>query len=152
MSTEIILIVEDEGIAAIYLESKTQQLGYESAGTAFSGEEAIEMSRRTKPDLILMDIKLGGKMDGIQAGKLIRKELAIPIIYLTALSDEETVARAQENVPLGYLIKPVQESLLKSTIEMAFDKHRLAKHSLDNGGSKGEIRPSEDGTEAKECV
>ena len=122
-----ILVVEDEGISALHLEAKLQSLGYESAGIAYSGEEAIDKAKEARPDLVLMDIKLNGEMDGISAGGRVQREFGIPVVYLTAFSDEETVARARETAPFGYLIKPVQENVLRTTIEMALEKHDLQK-------------------------
>jgi two-component system sensor histidine kinase/response regulator len=122
-----ILVVEDEGISAVHLQAKVESLGYQCAGVAYSGEEAIAKAREARPDLVLMDIKLTGELDGIQAGNRIQKDFGIPVVYLTAFSDEETVARARASAPFGYLIKPVQENALRTTIEMALEKHHLQK-------------------------
>ncbi len=122
-----ILIVEDEGISALHLEAKLQELGYEAAGTADSATEAIKMAGELRPDLVLMDIKLKGELDGVEAGNRIQQKFGIPVVYLTAYSDEETVTRARRTAPFGYLIKPIQENMLRTTIEMALEMHRLQK-------------------------
>ena len=122
-----ILIVEDEGISALYLEAKVQSLGYESVGITSSGEEAIEKARVARPNRVLMDIKLAGNLDGIEAGDKIQKDLGIPVVYLSAFSDEETIARAKGTAPFGYLTKPFQESALRSTIEMALEKDAVRR-------------------------
>lgn len=122
-----ILIVEDEGIAAMSLEIKLTALGYDSVGIAFSGLEAIAKAENTKPDLILMDIKLQGDIDGIEVAKKILKSRNIPVVYLTAFADDATLFRARDTTPFGYLVKPVRDSALRSTIEMALEKFRLEK-------------------------
>lgn len=122
-----ILVVEDEGISALYLEARLQNLGYQSIGVADTGQDAIEMAGRLHPDLVLMDIKLKGDLDGISAGNRIQKDFDVPVVYLTAFSDQDTVARARDTAPFGYLIKPVRESALYTTIEMALEKHLLQK-------------------------
>lgn len=132
MAGERILIVEDEGVAALSLEAKLRDLGYEPAGIAFSAAEALRMSLELTPDLILMDIKLSGEEDGIDAALRIRQRAEIPIIYVTAFSDDLTLARAKNTSPFGYLVKPLREELIKCTVEMALEKYRLErqlKHS-----------------------
>lgn len=127
MSTEKILIVEDEGVAAMNLEDKLISLGYQSAGIAFSAEEAIERAKSELPDLILMDIELHGTPDGIEAARTIRESLDIPVVYVTAFSDDKTIERAKETSPVGYLIKPYREQSIKTTIEIALNTFRLEK-------------------------
>ncbi|MEI6842714.1 MAG: response regulator, partial [Methanomicrobiales archaeon] len=101
-----ILIVEDQAIVSMTIESQLQELGYKVAGIASSGEEAINQARMKTPDLILMDINLGGGIDGITTAEHIGLFLDSPIIYLTAYSDEETVRRASLTGPFTYLTKP----------------------------------------------
>ncbi len=124
MAGEKILIVEDDAIIAMRLQDTLDNWGY---GTAIipSGEKALEWIDQYHPDLVLMDIRLDGKMDGIQAAEQIRANLGPPTIFLTAYSDEELIDRAKLTEPYGYLVKPVQERELRSTMEMALFKHRM---------------------------
>ncbi|MBI1860616.1 MAG: response regulator [Deltaproteobacteria bacterium] len=130
MNKTRILVVEDEAVAAMNLETKLVQLGYECAGIAFSGAEAIKKAAETVPDLILMDIKLKGEMDGIEAAIQIKESNNTPIVYLTAFSDDATLFRAQNTAPYGYLVKPVRDTAIRSTIEIALEKIRLEKGLL----------------------
>lgn len=114
-----ILVVDDEVVITTQLEEHLTSVGYEVAGRASSGEEAIEMARRFKPDLILMDIVMPGKIDGIDAAGTIKAELDIPVIFLTAYADDTFVERAKNVEPFGYIVKPFQESELKAAIEVA---------------------------------
>jgi CheY-like chemotaxis protein len=107
MSRKRILIVEDESILAMLIKGKLQSLGYDIADWVDTGEDAIRKAKELVPDLILMDIVLKGKMDGIDASKQIHNFLDIPIIYLTAYSDDEVLKRARITEPYGYLIKPL---------------------------------------------
>jgi PAS domain S-box-containing protein len=125
MSKAAILIVEDEAIVAADLSSKLKQLGYEVTGTAARGEDAIGMAGNLHPDLVLMDIKLEGPMDGIETAEAIRRDLDVPIIYLTAHSDTGTLSRAKLSGPFGYILKPFEEKELVTNIEMALHKHKL---------------------------
>lgn len=125
MSPRRILIVEDEAVTSVMLEKTLKELGYEVVGSAFDGREAIEIAREKHPDLILMDIRIQGDMDGIETAKLIYQQYNIPSIYLTAHSDEDTIKRAVESGPFGYLIKPFKERELYSNIEMVAHKHKL---------------------------
>ena len=120
-----ILIVEDEAVNSIVLEKTLRELGYDIAGNAFNAEEAITLARDEKPDLILMDIRIQGEVDGIEAAKEIYALYNIPIIYLTAHSDDDTIKRAVESGPFGYLIKPFKEKELYSNIEMTIHKHKI---------------------------
>jgi two-component system cell cycle sensor histidine kinase/response regulator CckA len=120
-----ILIVEDESIVAWDVSNRLQQLGYKVLGIATSGREAIAKALETDPDLILMDIKLKGEMDGVEAVQQIQAKLDIPAIYLTAYADEATLQRAKVTGPHGYLLKPLEDRELHSTIEMALYRHNL---------------------------
>ncbi|HMK16149.1 MAG TPA: response regulator, partial [Methanomicrobiales archaeon] len=117
-----ILIVEDDFVIAKVLAESLQELGYQVAGIISTGEEAVERAAKVHPDLVLMDIRLKGEMDGIEAGEQIAGELHIPLVYLTAYSDERTVERAKITEPYGYLIKPFTDTELKTTLEMAIYK------------------------------
>ncbi|MCC7557636.1 MAG: PAS domain S-box protein [Methanobacteriaceae archaeon] len=118
-----VLIVEDESITALELKRKLMHWGYEISATVDTGKKAVETALELEPDLILMDIVLKGDLDGIKAFKKIKKSLDIPIIYITAHSDENTLNRAQETDPFGYILKPIDDKDLKFTIEMALFKH-----------------------------
>ncbi len=122
-----ILIVEDELIIARGIQKRLQGMGYEVIDTVPSGEEAIEVAGRSAPDLILMDINLQGGMDGIQAAECIRSRLDLPVIYLTAYTDAESLGRAKVTEPFGYIVKPFQDHTLQSAIEMALYKHRMER-------------------------
>lgn len=118
-----ILVVEDEFITRADIRDKLMHLGYEVPALTSSGEEAIRLAGEIIPDLILMDITLDGKINGIQAAKKIKESHAIPIIYLTAHSDEDTVIKAQATGPFGYLIKPFDERMLQILIEITLSRH-----------------------------
>lgn len=120
-----VLIVEDEAIVAESIASKLRRYGYEVVDTLPTGEEAIEEAGKSRPDVILMDIHLAGKIDGIQAANLISTQYHIPVIFLTAYADEQTIARAKDSGPFGYLVKPFRERDLHVTIEMARERSRL---------------------------
>jgi PAS domain S-box-containing protein len=128
-----ILIVEDDFVIAKVLAESLQELGYQVAGIISTGEEAVERAAKVHPDLVLMDIRLKGDMDGIEAGEAISGDLHIPIVYLTAYSDERTVERAKITEPYGYLIKPFTDTELKTTLEMAIYKHRREKREREKG-------------------
>jgi PAS domain S-box-containing protein len=127
-----ILVVEDEHIVAMDLMSRLRNLGYEVPDSASSGEEAIEKAGKWRPDLVLMDIFLNGEMDGIQAAGQIRSRYNIPIIYLTAYADSNTLQRAKVTEPFGYVLKPFEERELLTTIEMALYKYRIEQRLKDS--------------------
>jgi len=120
-----ILVVEDERIVAIDLADTLTQLGYTVIANLDSGEAAIEQAVKLRPDLILMDIRLKGKIDGIQAAHEIRNQINVPIIYLTAHSDGPTLVRAKGTEPFGYLVKPFKAPELCCAIEIALHKHEV---------------------------
>ncbi|MBT4525309.1 MAG: response regulator [Deltaproteobacteria bacterium] len=120
-----ILIVENEVIIAIELENKLQNLGYEVTGKVDTGDDAIKKAEEDKPDLILMDIRINGDKDGIEAAEIIRNKFGIPVIFSTAYLDEERIQRAKINMPFGYVLKPIQERDLKVTLEMALYVEKL---------------------------
>ncbi|MEE8575180.1 MAG: response regulator [Thermodesulfobacteriota bacterium] len=114
-----ILIVEDETVVAMDLKQRLISLGYEVTDLVNTGAEAVEAAERTTPDLVLMDINLKGEMDGIEAAALIKKYSDSAVIYLTAYSDEKTLAKAKITLPFAYILKPFAERELHSNIEMA---------------------------------
>jgi PAS domain S-box-containing protein len=114
-----IQIVEDEAIIAMEIESQLQGLGYEVTSIVDTGEKTIEKADEDKPDLILMDIRIKGEMDGVDTAEVIRNRFGIPVIFSTAYLDQERIERAKITIPFGYVLKPIQERDLKVTIEMA---------------------------------
>ncbi len=124
MANTRILVVEDESIVALDIQARLRRLGYAAVGAASSGEEAVSKAQQLQPDLVLMDIKLDGGMDGIEAASQIRSRFNIPVVYVTAYADEATLRRAQVTEPFGYILKPFDERELYSTIEMAVYKHQ----------------------------
>jgi two-component system, response regulator PdtaR len=127
-----ILVVEDQNIVALNIRNKLKNLGYTVPGTASNGEEAIRKAELTNADLVLMDIMLKGEMDGIEAAREIKNKLGIPVLYLTAYTDDETLNRAKTTEPAGYISKPFKEEDLHSNIEMALHKHRAEKRESEN--------------------
>jgi len=132
MTDTKILIVEDEVIVARNIEKRLISAGYKVTGIASSAEKAIGLAASLKPDLVLMDIKLKGKMDGIDAAKAIRNSYRLPIIYLTSYADEETFQRAKITEPFGYLIKPFELKELNRSVEMALYKNKINNELLEN--------------------
>ncbi len=122
-----ILVVEDEVIVAEHLALTLQGLGYHIVGKVSTGEEAIQRTEELKPDLVLMDIRLAGEIDGIQASEQIRARFDIPIIFLTAHTESDVISRAKVSEPYGFLAKPISHKALKTTIEMALYKHAADK-------------------------
>ena len=120
-----IVVVEDEAIVAMDLRAKLEDLGYAVPGSSHSGEDAVNLVSLVQPDLILMDIRLSGEMDGIQAAGEIHKTLDIPVVFLTAYADEATLERAKQTEPLGYLLKPVDNKSLQTVVELALHKHEV---------------------------
>jgi DNA-binding NarL/FixJ family response regulator len=119
-----IFIVEDEIVIVRGLEDALERLGYSVCGFALTGEDAIPAIAAQKPDLVLVDIYLKGSMDGIQVAERLLGSSAIPVIYLTAYSNEEVLARAKHTNPFGYIVKPFRERQLKVNIELALARHR----------------------------
>ncbi len=132
MSDAKIFIVEDEVIVAMNIEKRLQNSGYKVTGIASSSDQALEIIKIEKPDLVLMDIKIKGVLDGIDTADLIRKKYNLPIIYLTSYTDEETFNRAKLTEPFGYLIKPFETKELNRIIEMALYKNEINKKLIAN--------------------
>ncbi len=122
-----ILVTEDEGIVAADIEDRLRSLGYQVTATCSSGAEALQKIAETKPDLVLMDIMIQGDMDGIETARHVREDFGIPVIFLTAYSDDATFERAKITEPFGYLLKPFEERELRTNIEMALYKHAMEK-------------------------
>ncbi len=120
-----ILIVEDEPNVAEIMRARLESYGYVVCSTASSGEEALAAMETWNPDLVIMDIKIKGEMDGIESAGIIRARYEVPIIYLTSFTDDSFLKRAQETQPFDYIIKPYEGKQLHIAVEMAIYKHRL---------------------------
>ncbi len=120
-----VLVVEDEALIADDLQRTLVRLGYNVPVTEPSGERAIEAAAKLQPSLVLMDIKLKGRLDGIEAAAAIRERFDVPVVYLTSHSDEATLARAMGTHPHGYLLKPFTDRELRTSIEVALDRHGM---------------------------
>ncbi|MDA3814312.1 MAG: response regulator [Candidatus Cloacimonetes bacterium] len=125
MESKTILIVEDEKIIAEDIKNTLLKFKYKIPEIISSGEKAIQKAKELKPDLILMDIMIEGKMNGIEAARQIYRDLEIPIVFLTAFADDNILEQAAESSPFGYLIKPFEDRELRATIEMAFYKFKM---------------------------
>ncbi|MGA2184461.1 MAG: response regulator [Bryobacteraceae bacterium] len=115
--------MEDEGLIAADLQGRLERAGYSVPPVAGTGAEALQIIRETKPDLVLMDIRLRGDLDGIEVAEQVRRELDIPVVYLTAYEDRETLERAGQSQAFGYIRKPIASASLQGAIEMALSKH-----------------------------
>ena len=119
-----ILIVEDERITAEDLAEILKGLSYQVTAVVSSGAEAIQEAEGNPPDLVLMDIRIKGEMDGAETARILRERFDIPVVYLTAHADRETLEHAKQSRPLGYIVKPFHESELHASVEIALSKHR----------------------------
>ena len=131
MNNTKILLVEDEQIVAKFAEKQLSAAGYKVVASVITGEEAIEKVSKLNPDVVLMDIKLMGSMDGIETANHIRKNYQTPVIFLTSLSDDESFQRAKIAEPFGYLIKPIDLKELNRVIDMALYKNKIYKELID---------------------
>jgi CheY-like chemotaxis protein len=129
-----VLIVEDEAVVAFHLKQELTKLGYTVAGVVTRGEEALKMIEESYPDVVLMDIHIQGKIDGIETAQRIPHYLHIPVIFLTAYSEDTTLERAGATRPYGYLIKPFLDRELHATIKMALERSRADEAVRENEG------------------
>ncbi len=127
-----ILVVEDEHIVAMGIKKMLKSLGYQVTGIASTGEDAIIKAESTFPDLVLMDIMLKGKVDGIEAAREIITRFGLPVVYLSAYSDSQILERAKQTGPFGYIIKPFEEKDLHSSIEVALQRHAVEKKKQED--------------------
>ena len=127
-----VMVVEDEAVVALHLRRELTKLGYTVAGVATNGEQALKMIDEVFPDVILMDIHIQGELDGIETANRIPRYLHIPVIYLTAYSEDTTLKRAGETHPYGYLIKPFLDRELHATIKMALVRSRADEAVREN--------------------
>ena len=135
MANEKILVVEDERIVALDIKHSLESFGYVVPCMASTGEDAIQLAKRHKPDLVLMDIVLKGDIDGIEAATVIHSNYRIPVVYLTAYSDERTLQRAKMTEPFGHILKPFDNRELRTNIEIALHKRALEQEKLFNNDS-----------------
>lgn len=117
------MVVEDERLVAVDLQQRLTKMGYKVPGITASGEDALRKAAEVLPDLVLMDIQLKGQMDGIDTAQILQTRLNIPVVYLTAFTDERTLERAKSTEPYGYLVKPFEAKELQIAIELALHKH-----------------------------
>jgi|SRR5882757_2623250 DNA-binding response OmpR family regulator len=127
-----VLIVEDESLIAEELRDRLSRLGFSVIATVDSAEEGIALATQNRPDLILMDIRLKGEKDGVQAANEIRQQVDVPIVYLTAYSDLLTVDRVRASEHDGYILKPFHARELQSTIDVAMKRHALRAKQENN--------------------
>lgn len=127
-----VMIVEDEAVVALHLRQELSKLGYTVVGTATTGDRALELVEEVFPDVILMDIHIQGEIDGIETASRIPRYLHIPVIFLTAYSEDVTLKRAGETHPYGYLIKPFLDRELHATIKMALVRSRADEAVREN--------------------
>jgi len=139
MASVKILVVEDESIVAKDIQDILKRQGYDVPAIALSGEQAIEKAEQIQPDLVLMNIVLKGDVDGIEAAEQIRRRFNIPVLYLTAYTDEQTVKRAKITEPFGYITKPFDKRELYTNIVMALYKHK-AEEALRKSEQELKIR------------
>ena len=123
-SVHKVVIVEDEGLIAADLQGRLERAGYRVPAVAGTAGEALAVIREKSPDLILMDIRLHGNVDGIQVAEQVRRDFDIPVVYLTAYEDHQTLQRASQTQAFGYIKKPIDSASLQGSIEMAISKHR----------------------------
>jgi PAS domain S-box-containing protein len=128
-----IMLVEDEKVVAADIQECVTGLGYEVVGSAATGTEALRLAVNTQPDLVLMDIKLKGVLDGIDVAGALYDQLKIPVVYLTAHADAEILERAKLTAPSGYVLKPFDDRTLRTAIEIAFDRYRRERQLIEGG-------------------
>lgn len=124
MAAAKILIVEDESIIALDIQNSLINSGYEVVAIADCATEALDYAAQLRPDLVLMDIRIRGDRDGVQTAEAIRSEFDLPVVYLTAHADENTLQRAKISEPFGYILKPFEDRELITTIEIALSRHQ----------------------------
>lgn len=128
-----ILVAEDEFIIARSIQDSLKRLGYAVISVVSTGEEAVESALRLRPDLVLMDIRLKGTIDGVQAAQRIQTGLNIPVVYLTAHSDPETLKRVVHSQAYGFLTKPFSDQSIKEALEKGLARHQQKQNRLRRG-------------------
>jgi len=130
MSKIKVFVVEDEAIVSKDIQNSLIKLGYDVIGFSSSGEKAIELLQDNSADIVLMDIMLKGEMDGIETAEIVKSDFNLPVIYLTAYADENTLSKAKITEPYGFILKPFKEVDLHTSIEMAIYKHKKEKEVI----------------------
>ncbi|MGA2740479.1 MAG: response regulator [Bryobacteraceae bacterium] len=133
MNNSRIMLVEDETVVAADIQECIKGLGYQVVGPVATGTEALRLAADARPDLVLMDVKLKGALDGIETAAALYDQLKIPVVYLTAYADAEILERARRTAPCGYVLKPFDDRNLRAAIELAFDRHRRERQLIENG-------------------
>ncbi|MFC1813610.1 response regulator [Thermodesulfobacteriota bacterium] len=128
-----IMVVEDEAVIALRLQQRLSMMGYEVVALSHSSEESLEKARDLRPDLILMDIKIPGNLDGIAVAKIVKSELDIPVVFLTAFVEDQIIERAKQAEPYGYIVKPFQDQELKAAVEIALYKKDMERRLNESG-------------------
>jgi len=138
MKIQKILIVEDETIIALHLKNLIKRLGKYECASVSSGEHAIELSKTFEPDLIFMDINLSGQIDGIEAARQIRTKNDVPVVFVSAYTDEDTIEEAKLTNPAGYLTKPIYAHTVEKTLTelLQKDEHFSASYEVQNASTK----------------
>ncbi|QWR76756.1 response regulator [Candidatus Magnetomonas plexicatena] len=142
LSETRVMVVEDEWIIATNLQNVLEDMGLTVTGVILSGEEALRRAEDNRPDVVLMDILLHGKMDGIETAEKLRELYDIPVVYLTSHTDEHTFQRAKGSGPFGYLVKPFERTELRYAIEMAVYKHRMERELREKSRQLEELNKS----------
>ena len=124
-----LMLVDDEVAISMQLKERLTSMGYEIVGMVSSGEEAVALAKDLRPDLVLMDIVMPGKIDGIAAAEIIKEDQDIPVIFLTGYAENQFIERAKKAEPFGYIGKPFQESEIRALIEVALHKKQMERHS-----------------------
>lgn len=137
MTSTKVLIVEDDFIIAKDIQVTLSKLGYKIVGVAHDSEKALDMLYSRKPDFVILDINIGGTKDGIDIAEVINEKYNLPFIYLTSYSDEHTLGRATSTKPYGYIVKPFEESDLKTSIAVAY--HNFKTKQEESSLSKSNI-------------
>jgi hypothetical protein len=127
-----VAIVEDEYIVALDIKSYLERSGYVLAGMYASGEDLLEEFEEKRPDLVLMDIKIRGRLDGVETARFVHERFRVPVVLLTAFADDETIARAKITQPFGYIIKPFEERELKTAIEIALYRAAMDRRLVES--------------------
>jgi PAS domain S-box-containing protein len=123
-----VVVVEDEGLIAADLKGRLEAAGYSVGAIAGTGSEALKAVRESSPDVVLMDIRLRGDLDGIQVAEQVRRDFDVPVVYLTAYEDRETLDRASQTQAFGYIKKPIASASLQGSIELAIAKHQHERY------------------------
>lgn len=140
MSGENILVVDDDSTTAKVMQLYIKDCGYNVAGTAFSGKEAIDLCRELAPDLVLMDIFLGKGLSGIDAAEIIQRHFDIPVVFVTSHAEQNTLERAKATKPAGYINKPLRQTDIKTTLELIFARLKPAdKNAIKSRTSINEL-------------